>query len=361
MTVSRRSALALGGVVAGTGLLTVLAMTPALAGGGTATLAGGCNATARIDSQWGSGATGGEIVNVTVTNTSATAATQWSVTGTLGSGQRITSAWNAVVNTTGSTVTATNAGYNGHLALGGSTSFGMQLSGVAPAPALSCTNDATGPTASVSPTDQAPGTDVTVTQADNQRTITLIVGQTLGVSLGADFVPPTVSGPALTKVSTSGGFPTGQPLNAVYRADRVGSAELNSYTDYPCRHTSPPCALPSQTWTLHVNVVEAPSTGQTVTVTDVDNLKTVALHIGDTLVVKLQSIYQPPKVATTGVLTQREVVGGYPTGQPLVATYLATASGQTDLSSVTDAACMHQPMPCPTPQISWKLHVTVTA
>ena len=364
MAVSRRSILAACGSAVGTGLLFALAMTPALAGSATvAPLVGGCSASAHIDSQWGSGTTGGQIVTVTVANTSAATATKWTVTWALADGQRVVSAWNATVSTTGTTATAANAAYNGALAPGASTNFGMQLSGPASALALSCGNDASTPTGSGSPsaTTSPAGADITVTESDNQRTVTLLVGQTLGVALGHDFVTPTVSGPALVQLSSSGGYPTGQPIAALYRATAPGSADLTTQTDYACLHASPPCSVPIMLWTVHVSVVDVSPTGQTVVVSTADNQSTVRLRVSDTLVVSLASNYLPPTVTPTGVVVQRDVVGGYPTVEPLVARYVATAPGQADVSTYTDAACNHAPMPCPSPSVRWTIHVTVTA
>src|SRR2546423_3259912 len=107
-----------------------------------ATVTGGCQATARVDTQWGSGSTGGEIVTITVANTAAMTATTWSVTWALSGDQRIVNAWNATVSSSGDTVTAVNAAWNGTLAPGAATTFGMQLAGTAPAPVLSCGSDA---------------------------------------------------------------------------------------------------------------------------------------------------------------------------------------------------------------------------
>lgn len=347
------------GIVAGTGLLVATAMmTSAMAGApASGPGSGGCQVTARIDAQWGTGATGGQILTVTVTNTAATTATKWTVGWTLGAGQRVVSGWNAIVSTAGTTLTAVNAVHNGVLAPAASTTFGMQLSGLAPAPALNCGNDTSTPPTTATPPS---GDDVTVTQADNQRTVTLLVGQTLGVALGPDFVTPMVSGPALARLSTSGGYPTGQPLAASYRAVAVGSVDITSHTDYACLHTSPPCALPTTLWTLHVNVVDVPDTGRTVTVSTADNLSTVSLRVGDTVVVRLPSAYLPPRITTGGVIVQRDVAGGYPTGQPLLARYLAATPGQTDVSTQTDDPCNHLPTPCPSPTVRWSAHIIVT-
>ena len=236
-----------GRFVAATGLL-VIAAAAALASTGTAGAAtGDCAATARVDSQWGSGASGGQIVTVTVTNTAATGATTWSVAWTLGAGQSLVAAWNATVSVSAAAATATNASYNGSLAPGASTSFGMQLAGIAPAPTLTCTNN-------VAPA----GSTITVTERHNGTTVTMIVGQTLVVSLGKDYRPVRLTGTALTLVSTTGGYPTGQSLRATYRAVAPGTVDLRTMTDYPCLHTTPPCALPQLQWSLRVNVAGLP-------------------------------------------------------------------------------------------------------
>jgi hypothetical protein len=350
---------------AGAGLLTALAVAPVIAGSAAAgaALVGGCSATAHIDSQWGSGATGGEIVTVTVVNTSSTTGTKWTVTWALASGQQVASAWNATVTTSNGNATALNAAYNGTLAPAASTTFGMQLAGTGPAPAMSCGNDAAPQGTGSSGATPPAGADVGVTGADNQTTVTLLVGQTLGVSLGADYRPPTVGGSQLTRLSTSGGYPTRQPLTALYRAVAPGTLDVTSQTDYDCLHATPRCAVPVALWTVHVRIVEKPPTGggRTVTVTQAENMSTVSLHVGDTLVVSLPSMFAPPTVTSSAALVSDQIVGGYPSDQPLVARYLAVAQGQADVSTISDSACNHQPTPCPSPQVRWMVHVTVTA
>src|SRR4051794_32717849 len=139
MTFSRRATLGKGGTAVGAGLLVAMALTPALAGTAAPALAaGGCSATATIETQWGSGSSGGQIISVRLVNTSATTATRWAVTWTLGADQRIASTWNAATTVASRTVTAVNMPYNGTVVAGGSATFGMQLAGTGPAPVLTC-------------------------------------------------------------------------------------------------------------------------------------------------------------------------------------------------------------------------------
>lgn len=98
---------------------------------------GGCTATYAATGSWQGGFQG----EVTV-KAGASAITAWTVTWTWPNGQRFTNNWNAVVTTSGDTVTAKNAAYNGRLAAGASTSWGFTASwtGTNTAPAtVTCT------------------------------------------------------------------------------------------------------------------------------------------------------------------------------------------------------------------------------
>jgi cellulose binding protein with CBM2 domain len=328
MRVSRLVAGTVSAIAAGAGLLAVALTTPAQAGSTPMiTPGGGCSATARIDSQWGSGTSGGQIVKVTVTNTSAAVTAQWSVAWTLGSGQTVRSSWNAQVSTSGSALTATNTGYNGKLAPGATTTFGVQLAGVAAPPTLTCDNGA-----------GTPDTDVTVTEADTGGSVTLRVGQTLGVKLPSGYATPVASGAALTQLSSSAG-------TTVFRGAAIGIVDVTSGA-----------------FTVHVTVLGPSSTGagSSYTVTLADNLKTLAIISGDILQVNLPSDYVPPTTTPDGILLLTSVTGGYPTNQPLVATYVTRSPGSTDVKSRQDTACNHDVPPCPTPLVSWTLHVIVS-
>ncbi|WP_281292748.1 glycoside hydrolase family 6 protein [Kitasatospora viridis] len=110
--------------------------TTAGSGGGTGG-GGGCTATYSVSNDWGSGFN----ANVTVTNTGSAPTTSWKVTWTWAGNQQMTNAWNATATQTGSAVSAVNAGYNGTVAVGAGTSFGLSgsYSGGNTAPTLTCT------------------------------------------------------------------------------------------------------------------------------------------------------------------------------------------------------------------------------
>ncbi|KAB1118761.1 cellulose-binding protein [Micromonospora aurantiaca] len=97
---------------------------------------GACTATYRKTNEW----SGGFGAEVTVRAGNA-AISGWTVAWTWPNGQSITNAWNATVTSSGSSVTASNVGYNGSLSANGSTSFGFNASwnGTNSTPTLTCT------------------------------------------------------------------------------------------------------------------------------------------------------------------------------------------------------------------------------
>jgi len=97
------------------------AMLPTMTGSAsTAAAAAACTVTYQVN-QW----TGGFTANVSVVDGGA-ALTSWAVTWSFEAGQKVTSAWNAQVTQTGSSVSAVNEAYNGAVASGGTIAFGFQ-------------------------------------------------------------------------------------------------------------------------------------------------------------------------------------------------------------------------------------------
>ncbi|WP_433317288.1 cellulase family glycosylhydrolase [Micromonospora sp. CA-269861] len=97
---------------------------------------GGCTATYTVTNQWQGGFQG--EVRVTA---GARAITGWTTGWTFANGQRVTQSWNVALTSSGTTVTARNADYNGRLAAGASASFGFlgSWTGTNSLPVLSCT------------------------------------------------------------------------------------------------------------------------------------------------------------------------------------------------------------------------------
>jgi hypothetical protein len=94
----------------------------------------------------------------------------------------------------------------------------------------------------------------TLVESDSGATIKLKVGEIVKVSLPAEYDPPTAQGDELTRVSSTGGYPSGQRVEAAFRADRSGRTDITSTTDYACLHTTPMCEIAQRLWMVHVVV-----------------------------------------------------------------------------------------------------------
>ena len=95
-------------------------------------------------------------------------------------------------------------------------------------------------------------------------------------------------------------------------------------------------------------------------VSDADDTQTVVLRVGDTLVGSFVASDVPPTVSSD-VITPVSITGGYPTRQPLLATYRGAAIGTADLTTYADNDCNHAPTPCTLPPLLITIHVKVIA
>jgi hypothetical protein len=120
-----------------------------------ASAAAGCTAAYSTQSEW----SGGFVAAVTVTDSGTTPLTAWTVTFSFGGDQKVTSSWNSSQVQSLEYVTASNASYNGAVAVGSSTSFGFQgtwgASDAVPT-SLTCTPSATVTPAIVTTASSAP-------------------------------------------------------------------------------------------------------------------------------------------------------------------------------------------------------------
>jgi hypothetical protein len=97
--------------------------------------AAGCSASLHVNGDWGTG----HVATVTVTNDRHTPMTGWRVSWAWPGDQQVTNSWNTTLKQNGSGVVATDAGWNGSIDVGGSTTFGIQATGAAASPTLTCT------------------------------------------------------------------------------------------------------------------------------------------------------------------------------------------------------------------------------
>ncbi|WP_238424372.1 cellulose binding domain-containing protein [Micromonospora parastrephiae] len=98
---------------------------PYIVGGPARTLAPvACRATATIDARWGSGF----VATATVRNTGTEPIDTWRVAWRWSGDERLQTVWCGVATTAGVDVTVGNASYNGTLAPGAATTFGLLVS-----------------------------------------------------------------------------------------------------------------------------------------------------------------------------------------------------------------------------------------
>ncbi len=96
-----------------------------------------------------------------------------------------------------------------------------------------------------------------MTQNDDGRTVRLPVGYRLRVRLtsGGTWDPPTSSDSGVVvRRSSSGGYPTDQPVDAIFDAVARGGADVTAQTDAACFHTEPRCMMAQRQWSVHVVV-----------------------------------------------------------------------------------------------------------
>jgi len=97
----------------------------------------------------------------------------------------------------------------------------------------------------------------TLTVASSGARVRLRVGQWVAVVLvsgGLAWDVPEASGSTVRRTSVSGGYPTGLPARAVFRAVRRGLSSLTSVTDAKCLHAQPRCELMQRLWRAAVIV-----------------------------------------------------------------------------------------------------------
>jgi Cellulose binding domain len=104
-------------------------------GGGSG--GGACSLTSSVTNSW----SGGYQLQLTVSNTGTAPISGWTASFMFGdTAESIASSWNATVSQTGSQVSAANASFDGSIAAGSQTTFGMVVNGAnSSLSALSCT------------------------------------------------------------------------------------------------------------------------------------------------------------------------------------------------------------------------------
>ena len=101
---------------------------------------------------------------------------------------------------------------------------------------------------------------VVVTDDASGSAVQLHVGQRLQVRLSqATYDPPISSAEqTLARRTSTGGYPSSQPVDALFEAMARGHADVTAGTDAACFHTEPRCMMPTRLWVVHVTVTYRP-------------------------------------------------------------------------------------------------------
>lgn len=129
---------------------------------------------------------------------------------------------------------------------------------------------------------------------------------------------------------------------------------------------APPASVvypPSTTTTIRgaTTTTSPPADGDTVTVTQDDNGKTVTLRRGQHLVVTLDDSaweWSSPDTDSASVL-ERTAVSANPSSTHVTAAFDAKSAGQAHVSASKDAPCRRAQPPCMVPTYLWQITVNV--
>lgn len=96
--------------------------------------------------------------------------------------------------------------------------------------------------------------------------------------------------------------------------------------------------------------------------TEADSGKTVHLHIGQRLRVVLGDRREQWHLPASPEPSLRLAAasGGYPSGRPAIAIFIALRAGTASVTSITDHPCLHAQPPCMIAQRVWSVRVVVT-
>jgi hypothetical protein len=106
------------------------------------------------------------------------------------------------------------------------------------------------------PTPSAVAGTVTVTDEDSGTTVRLAGGQHLRVRLSQGTWDPPVSSAdkVVVRRSSTGGYPSDQPVDAMFDAAGAGTADVTAQSDAACFHTEPRCMMAQREWRVTVVV-----------------------------------------------------------------------------------------------------------
>jgi hypothetical protein len=125
----------------------------------------------------------------------------------------------------------------------GTAQSGPALTVIPPVPVTQSTSDS-----------PAPAETLTVTLADNGKTITLSVGQEFLLFLDQNGMQWTVDIEDQNVVSRVMGVMTINGSQGLFKANQSGQTSLSAVGDLPCRQSVPPCMAPSMLFQIQIIV-----------------------------------------------------------------------------------------------------------
>jgi hypothetical protein len=95
-------------------------------------------------------------------------------------------------------------------------------------------------------------------ESDSGRTIHVVSGDKISVRLpggnGGYHRPRSSDESIADRIWSTGGYPSDDDARATFVARHRGKADVTSYTDFACLHTTPRCLPPQKMWVVHIVV-----------------------------------------------------------------------------------------------------------
>jgi cellulose 1,4-beta-cellobiosidase len=316
-----------------------------------------CSVAYTVQSDWGAGF----VTQLTVTNTSTTAITGWTLTLTYSGNQTVTNGWNGTWTQSGKVVTVVNAAYNGALAPNATAAPGGQFtySGTNSAPTITCT--AQGGSSGGGGSVVATPTSLSVVQGST-GTFTLALSQAPTANTTVSLTASGNSG--LTESPTSltftpSNFSTAQSVVVSANASGTGTttftASASGYTAATITATESPLGTTPNlmvtptsqnitqggTGTAGVSLSSAPSSNVTVSVARTSGNTGLSVTAGSSLTFTSSNFSTAQNVTITA--------DGTSTG---AATFTVSASGLTSVTFTATEQTSTCTSNCPPPPVN---------
>ena len=209
------------------------------------------------------------------------------------------------------------------------------------------------PTPTSTPT---PGTQRTITLADNGQTLPLAIGDRFLLDLGSNYIwKVQIADPSVIAQLPAPLLPINS--QGLFQAVAPGITTLTAYGDPPCRSLQPACGLPSLVFRITLVVGDGGPVPAQRTVTLADNGRTIPLTVGDRFLLDLGGGYTwSVQVADPSVVSR--VIGVLPI-RDAQGLFEARSPGTTTLIATGGYPCQQATPPCELPSIRFQITLVV--